>query len=335
MTRRGGFRLFVVGLGATLLASLEPTPARGQERTVDDVLAAVVGVRAEVPATARTAETLGTRREGSGVLIDASGLVLTVGYLILEAGITEIVEAGGRVLPAEIVAYDHETGFGLLRALQPLDAAPMAVGDSTGLGAADPVLAVSRADGVAAQSAVVASRREFAGYWEYLLPDAIFTTPPLAAFAGAALIGRDGRLLGIGSLFVGDAADEGRHLPGNMFVPIDALQPILADLLEHGHRTTAPRPWLGLSSDERGGVIHVLRVATGGPAARAGIEPGDVIVGVAGAPVAGLADFYRRVWALGQAGVEVPLTVGRPSGRREIAVRSIDRYGWLRLDPTY
>jgi S1-C subfamily serine protease len=321
---------------AMLLALAASVPAQAQQERIDDILAAIVGVNADVPATARTAGTLGTSRTGSGVVIDGNGLVLTIGYVILESGITDIVDAGGKTIPADIVAYDYESGFGLLRALQPLAVRPMELGDSAALAPLHQVLVVSRADGnVEATPALVAGRREFAGYWEYLLADAIFTAPVHRSFAGAALIDREGRLVGIGSLFVGDAAGTDTPTPGNMFVPIDALKPILAELVAEGRRKQAARPWLGLFAEARPGGIRVASVAQEGPAERSGLKQGDLITGVAGQPVSDLGDFYRRLWALGPPGVDVPLSVKRSGDPLDITVQSADRYDWLRLNPTY
>jgi S1-C subfamily serine protease len=178
------------------------------------------------------------------------------------------------------------------------------------------------------------SRREFAGYWEYLLEDAIFTAPPHAEFGGAALFGPDGSLLGIGSLFVADAVEE-QPIPGNMFVPINALKPIMGDLLRHGRPVRPSKPWLGVYTQEVRGRLLVTRVAPDGPAAKAGVEANDVIVAAGGEQVQSQADFYRRVWALGEAGVGVPLTVFKPRGVAEITVASGNRYDYLRLKPSY
>ena len=293
-------------------------------------LDAVVGVRASIPADARTAETLGTERQGSGVVIRADGLVLTIGYLILEAERAELVLPGGREVPAEVLAYDYDSGFGLLQALAPLGIEPVAFGESAGLGEDSRVLVASFAGPEAATPAYVVSRRDFAGYWEYLLPDAIFTAPPHRFFGGAALFGPDGRLLGIGSLMVGDAAED-RALPGNMSVPIDALKPILGEMLAHGRAARPARPWLGLITEELRGRLFVTRVAPGGPAAAAGLAADDIVLGVADKPVASPADFYRKVWALGDAGVEVPLTVLRGAEVARIPVASGDRYDYLKL----
>ncbi len=325
----GGRRRLLAALllwsgAAALSAQAPPDPAR-------ELLSAVVGVEAEVPLSARTAETLGTRRSGSGVVIDDRGHVLTVGYLILEAARAEIVLESTRKVPAEIVAYDHASGFGLLRAIPAIEVAPMPLGDSAALGEGDPVLVVSRGGAAGAQPAIVVSRRTFAGYWEYLLERAIFTAPPHPRFGGAALVGTDGRLLGIGSLYVGDAG--GPSTAGNMFVPIDALKPILGQLREHGRVRRPSAPWLGVYTVERGGRLTVNRVAEGGPAAVAGLEPGDVIEAIGGEAIASQVDFYRKLWARGDAGVKVPLTVVRGERRVELTVESADREVWLRLNP--
>ncbi len=324
LVRGGLFALAVVAAAAPGAAAARAGP-----------LDAVVGVRCEIAPDAFTAGVLGTEREGSGVVIGEDGLVLTIGYLILEAMSAEIVLSGERVVPAEVVAYDYATGFGLLRALEPLGLAPLELGRSADLVARSEVL-VAGADGPqAVVGAVVVSRRDFAGYWEYLLPDAIFTAPPHHAFGGAALIGRDGRLLGIGSLVVGDAAGPGTRMPGNMFVPIDALKPILQDLITHGRSRAPPRPWLGLYSEDLRGRVFVNRVAPNGPAARAGIAADDIIVAIKGQPVRDMADFYRKLWALGPAGIEVPLTVLTAEGLTEVTVRSADRYDFLKLRSSY
>jgi S1-C subfamily serine protease len=305
----------------------------GEGQTRANPLNAVVGVRAMVPASARSAQTLGSEREGGGVVIGPDGLVLTIGYLIMEAAQTEIVEQNGRVVPADIVAYDYDSGFGLLRPLARLASPPIELGDSTELSESTRVL-VAGPDGPS--PARVVSRREFAGYWEYLLPDAIFTSPPYRSFGGAALIGADGKLLGIGSLIVADAGGPGQQLPGNMFVPISALAPIIDDLLRDGRAAKPARPWLGLYTQELRGHVFINRVAPGGPADTAGVTANAIVTAVGGKSVSNLSEFYRAIWALGDAGVEVPLTLlssGQTS--REVVVTSGDRYDYLQLNPTY
>ena len=295
----------------------------------------VVQVTAHVPNDARTASSLGTRRDGTGVVIDSNGLILTIGYLILEASEVEIGGVSPEPVPARIVAYDHESGFGLLRAAQPLDVAPIPLGVSGDVDRTQPMMVVSRAGEFDAAGVYVVDRRDFAGYWEYLLEDAIFTAPPHAQFGGAALISRDGRLVGIGSLFVNDAATRERPIPGNMFVPVDHLKPIMADLLTRGRRADPGRPWLGVTLEEHRGRVFVQRVSPDGPAAAAGIAPSDLILGIDGVQVNGLADFYRKLWSQGEAGVDVPLDVLQGIGVGSVVVKSSDRYRYLRLNPTY
>ena len=315
---------------------LAPT-ARGAEQTPFDferLAAAVVRVEAKVPQDARTADTLGRERAGNGVVIDDGGLVLTIGYLILEASEVTLITVDGKAVPAAIVAYDHESGFGLLRALSPLRVAPVRLGDSAGIAERDPILIVASGGRTQTIGAFVVGLREFAGYWEYLLERAIFTTPPHPNWGGAALIDRQGRLVGIGSLMVPDALRGDRPLPGNMFVPVELLRPIMADLLA-GARPGPRRPWLGVISNESSEGIVVMRVAPGSPAEQAGIRRGDVILAVGGSRTHNVSEMYRKLWSLGEAGVQVPLQVRRGDASREITVRSGDRYRYLKLESAY
>jgi S1-C subfamily serine protease len=299
----------------------------------EEILKAVVKIRSTVPEDAFTARFLGTEREGSGVVIDSNGYILTIGYLILEAEAIEVVGPEGKPTSATFVGYDYDTGFGLLRADKPLSVVPMKLGQSSELGEGDPVLVASHGGRDAVQAARVISRKEFAGYWEYLLEDAIFAAPAHPNFGGAALIGRDGQLLGIGSIFTQVAIPGIGSIPCNMFVPIDLLNPILADLIARGRSGESPRPWLGLHADEAHGRVFVLRVISGGPSEQAGLQPGDIILTVKGKAVNGLADFYRKVWALGGAGVDIPLSALQGIQIRDITVHSADRSQFIRLKP--
>ncbi len=302
---------------------------------ISNLLSAVVALQSEVPAAARTAPVLGRTRQGSGVVIDDAGLVLTIGYLILEAESIQLTVGGSRQVAAEALAYDHETGLGLVRASRPLGVTPIAIGSSGPLVRGSQVLVASAGGYKAAIGAYVVSRRDFAGAWEYLLEKAIFTVPAHPSFGGAALIGVDGRLVGVGSLLVPDAAEENEPLTGNMFVPIDALKPILADLIAEGRSARPSRPWLGLYPQEIHGRLFVTRVPPGGPADRAGLKPGDLVLGVAGKSVTTLPGYYRTLWGLGPAGVEVPLNVLRGNLPTDIKIRSIDRRHWFRKPPSY
>ena len=305
--------------------------AAAAQQSPAEVLSAVVGLRSTVSPDARTAPTLGTERAGSGVVIDDNGLVLTIGYLILEASSVTLAAGEGPGVDASIVAYDHATGFGLVRAARPLAAAPMEFGSSAALEAGDPVLAVSEGGVEGVRPVRVVDRRDFAGYWEYLLEDAIFASPPHPFFGGSALVGMNGKLLGIGSLIVPDAIRGENPIAGNMFVPIDALKPILESLITTGRDPAPRRPWIGVYTEEYQGNVFVARVAEQSPARGAGIKPNDMILQVAGTPVTDMAGLFRAMWALGEAGVSIPLTLLRDSEIHDIEVKSMSRYTWLKL----
>jgi S1-C subfamily serine protease len=313
-----------------LLALTVPVYA---DSTAEEILKAVVKVRAIIPNEARTASTLGTEREGQGVLIDSEGHILTIGYLIVEAETIEVTGPEGKSIHASFVGYDHDTGFGLLRVDNTLGMAPIQLGQSTDLKTGDPILVAGHGGSDSVQAGRVISRREFAGYWEYLINDAIFTTPPYANFGGAALIGRDGRLLGIGSLFTQVVIQGLGSISSNMFVPIELLNPILSDLKTLGRSRKASRPWLGINSEEAHGRVFITRTTSDGPADRAGLQPGDLILAVGGKEVEGLGDFYRKIWATGDAGVEVSLSILRGMRIRELTVHSVDRYQFLLMKP--
>lgn len=298
-----------------------------------EMLEAIIKVRSIVPKEARTARSLGTEREGNGVVIDSNGLILTIGYLILEAESIEVVDAEENHIPATFIGYDHHTGFGILRAGRPLEVTPMKLGQSSNLNAGDPVLVVGHNGVNMVQGARVVSRGEFAGYWEYLLDNAIYTSPPHPEYGGAALIGREGRLLGIGSIFTQLMIPEVGLIPCNMFVPIDLLKPILSDLVNAGRVAKPQRPWLGVHLEETHGRVIVVRVSSGGPAEQAGVQPGDILLKVKESAVKGLADCYRKIWSLGKAGVEVPLIILKGTQIREIKIRSSDRYRYFQSQP--
>lgn len=317
----------------TLLAIAPWASAQQSRLDPDAILRAIVHVRVTALADARSNATLGREREGTGIVIDRDGHIVTIGYLIIEPDAIEVTTADGKTFPARPAGYDHATGFGLLKVQGQFGAPPIAFGESGKTAEREPVLVLPFGGTEAATRARIVSRRTFTGSWEYLLEQAIFTSPPSMRWAGAALVNRDGQLLGIGSLLVRDSERQGEPQPGNMFVPIDALKPILGDLIAKGKRDGPPRPWLGLATEELQGRLVVVRVSPGSPAERAGLRRGDFIVSVGEAAVRNHAELYNRLWALGPAGVDVPLRVMQGADTREVRVRSIDRVEYFREKP--
>jgi S1-C subfamily serine protease len=311
------------------------TPAAAENSRADELLSAVVQLKTYINPEGRTVKGLGQQRAGSGIVIDDNGLILTIGYLMVEAHSAEVLTNGGRKSAAEVVGYDHDSGFGLLRATEPLKVKPLSLGRSSELKEQDQVLAASFGGRAGIAPAYVMSLREFAAAWEYLIPTAIFTAPAHSEWSGAALVSRDGKLVGVGSLVVGDVTGRGKNLPGNMYVPIDLLPPIMGDLIAKGRPTGPGRPWLGLNAEEVRGRIFVSRVTDGGPAQQAGIHANDIVLTVNGETPRSLADFYRKVWSFGSAGASVPLNLLQDSGVKRIDVKSINRLDHLRLKSTF
>lgn len=332
MKRRGA--VFVVLLLGVAMAPATPAPAA--DPTFREIASAIVQMQATIKPDARTVRSLGPERTGAGVLIGADGLILTIGYLVLEASSVRVASHEGRTSAAELVAYDHRTGFGLIRAHKDMGLRPMELGASTPLKDGAPLLVLSAGQSGGVTPVRIVSRRPFAGYWEYLLDSAIYTMPPHREYGGGALVDLSGKLIGIGSLFVSDALKPESQSPGNMFVPIDLLKPVMASMIETGRSSQRPRPWLGIYAGVSEGRVYVNRLANGGPGAAAGLNVGDIIVGVKGRRVSGLADLFRKVWSQGEAGADVALDIlpfGSESLKiKKVLIKSRDRHGWLKLN---
>ena len=292
-------------------------------------LDSVVALRAEIPDDAFTAQILGTDRVGNGVVIRDDGLVLTIGYLITEAATVWLTANDGSVVQGYPLAYDFVTGFGLVLPLRPLGLPVIERGSVASVAADDDVFVISHGGRAHALKATVFAKREFAGFWEYLLDTALFTTPPHPEWSGAALVDDDGRLIGIGSLLLQETVGDDT-VDGNMFVPVDLLEPILDDLVQTGRSAAPPRPWLGMYTADRDGRLVVNGLANGGPAERAGVQAGDLVIAVGAERVASFAELFRQIWRQGPAGVEIPLTLARGGAPVYIRVRSGDRSDFLK-----
>jgi S1-C subfamily serine protease len=309
--------------------SAQPKP-EDYSYDLDRALSCVVSLRATVPADAYTAETLGTDRAGNGVIIRGNGLILTIGYLITEANTIWLTLADGRLVPGHVLGYDQETGFGLVQALAKLDVPALSFGSSARISASERVVVAGAGGRHHSVAARVVAKQEFAGYWEYVLDEAIFTAPAHPNWGGTALIGPGGDLLGVGSLQLQHAADKSSVQDINMIVPIDLLKPIFDDLLKFGRRNSPPRPWLGFYATEVENRLVIVGLADRGPAKRADLRTGDILLEVAGNEVSNLAGLFRRIWAQGNAGVDVPLTIYRDGETMEVRVKSGERDRYLK-----
>jgi S1-C subfamily serine protease len=296
---------------------------------LEATLRGIVALRADVPMDAFTAEALGTERAGSGVVI-AGGLVLTMGYLIMESESLWLTTADGRAVAGHALAVDFETGFGLVQPLGQLDLPEIPIGDSNAVEVGQAALLAASGGRHRAIETKVVGRQEFAGYWEYLIDDALFTAPAHPFWGGAGLIGEDGRLLGIGSLVLQQGDQHGRRTDMNMVVPTALLTPVLGDLTRFGRVNRPPRPWLGLFAVENEDAVMVGGVADGGPADKAGLRPGDRLVAVDGDEVPDLAGLWRRIWSAGTAGARVRLTISRDNELLHLTLHSVDRASMLR-----
>jgi S1-C subfamily serine protease len=325
-------------LGLTLLSvstaqslAQVAAPASAPRATSGDLQrfnSSIVRVNAKVPDDAGSSQTLGPDRVGTGIILDAR-TVLTIGYVTLEADAVMVTTASGKRIPASVAGYDHATGFGLVRTAVPLDGKPLPLGDSDAVSEKQKVLTLGHGEPEATEIFVL-SRKPFAAGWEYLIERPIYTFPPVNNWSGAALITADGTLVGVGSLIVNDASPSQKGVPGNLFVPVNLLKPIMADLLANGRRSAGVQPWLGMTTEDVRGNLMVTRLARNGPAENAGVNVGDIVVGVGGDRIGEQADFYRKVWKVGPAGANIPLRLLKGGEVREVTVKSIDRFDFLR-----
>jgi len=324
----------LVLLVSLLLGALSPAlaatdSAAGAQSALDNLKranAAVVGLEVTAVPGARSAETLGRQRSGSGVVIGPDGLILTIGYLILEADTIQVTTQDQKSWPARPVAYDLATGFGLVRPLMPLrGVSPVRLGDPVQASTGEPMMVSIGGDSAEVELTYLVSKRPFSGYWEYHIEGALFTSPAVGNHSGASLFNQRGELLGIGSLFVSDALGQAPRMAGNMFVPVDLLKPVLAEMQATGSTSQSHRPWLGVTSGEHEGRVVVARVTADSPAQAGGIQRGDVILAVDDEPVASLESFYKRLWKRANPDDEIRITLQRGEERRTIVVRGVDR----------
>jgi S1-C subfamily serine protease len=308
---------------------LQPNP-KDYGYDLERALSSVVTLRSIIPPDAATADALGTERMGNGIIIRENGLVLTIGYLVTEAETVWLKLFDGRSISGHVLAFDQETGFGLVQPLMRLDLPALTFGESSKTKVGDRVVVAGGGGRARSVAGNIVAKQQFAGYWEYFLDEAIYTAPFHPNWGGTALLGSNGELLGVGSLQLERTRDGGRAEPINMMVPIDILKPIFDDLVKFGRTNRPVRPWLGIYSTEMDDRIVIAGVAKRGPAQRAELKVGDVVIAVAGEEINELAAFYRKIWSLGAAGVNVPLTIHREGDTFDVTIKSGERTQFLR-----
>ena len=314
-------------MAGAALAQQAPA-ANSPAASSDPLFTSVVKIDTKAVNDAQSNATLGPKRSGSGVIIGPQ-LVLTIGYLMLEAEEVDVTSSRGKRIPGNVLGYDHATGFGLIKTLVPIEGRILELGDSGAVKEKQKLLTLGQGESESTEVTVI-SRKAFSASWEYALEKPLFTSPPVNNWSGSALATPEGRLVGIGSLIVNDAADGDTKLPGNMFVPTDLLKPILNDLVAQGRRKGPVQPWLGMTTETIRGKLYVTRLSKEGPAQEAGLNAGDIIVGVGSQKVGDLGDFYKKLWASGAAGTTFALQVQRGEQTQEFQVKSIDRSDFLK-----
>ena len=325
--------LIFVFLISTVSISLSEQKKITSEEDVRRIYQSVVKIDSIVPADARTANSLGTIRGGNGIVIDDKH-ILTIGYIVVEAETITITLPNGGVVPAELAGYDHTTGFGILKTILPSKLTPLQIGDSDKLNKEDLLYVLPYLTEGAPSAVKMVSRRSFTGWWEYFLDKPIYTHPMNTSFAGSALINEFGELLGIGSLYVSDAAAEGVPMPGNLFVPINDLKPILNDLIVNGKRTTDVKPYMGLTSNDDTGKVMVTRVNDDGPAAKAGFKENDIILKVNKINIQDTEKFYKTVWSQGGPGTLLDFEIERNNQIISLKLTTMDRNDFF-VKPKY
>ena len=322
-------RLIWAGLVAGLAGATQAAPVPVDDQTpghLSRASDAVVGLRSIAVDKASSADSLGRLRQGSGVVIRDDGLVLTIGYLILEAEQVSLLTDDGRELPARVVGYDVATGLGLVQSLVPLPLPAAPLGNPEDIDDDDTLVVISGGDDAGVSPARRVSRRPYSGYWEYHIDGALFIAPARRDHSGAALFNLRGELLGVGSLLVQDALGiGGPSVPGNMFVPVDLLKPILEEMLQDGRSARSRRAWMGTNCIDDDGSVRVMRVSRDGPADRAGLTPGDRIVRLDGRPVTGLSSLWQALWEGGAAEREVQLDIVHNGEPRRLRLHTVDR----------
>jgi S1-C subfamily serine protease len=284
------------------------------------LLETVVNLHATVPRDHPSAAVLGDERMGSGVIVDAAGLILTVNYVVMGAQTVQVSFLKGRRQKAEVVAQDFETGLALVRVKrQGLRPAVLAPTEALERGA--PVVAVG--------STATQERRaggghitylgEFEAHWEYLLDRGIVSSAANPGYGGGGLFDLRGRLIGILYLNLNEVARS------SLAIPVDAFQSNEEELVRYGRVVSRPkRAWLGVFAHALEEGVVIAGVVPGGPGERAGLREGDLIVSFNAEEISSRRDLYMRLWRH-EPGERVAIEVMRDNKLSRFEVTGGDR----------
>jgi S1-C subfamily serine protease len=287
---------------------------------VKHLLSSVVHIHTEVPSAHPSTRILGDERMGTGTVVDPSGLILTVNYVVMGGETIQVTLARGRALRAEIVAQDFEVGLALLRVKrQGLPAAPVTASESLTRG--DPVFALGSTGPRERRVAggLVTYLGEFEAYWEYLLDRGIVSSAANPGFGGGPLFTLSGKMVGVVSLNLNEIARS------SLAIPVECYLRNQEEFVRFGRVVSRPqRAWLGVFAHVLEEGVVVAGLVPNGPGARSGIQEGDLIVSLDAREVPTRKDLYLSLWRHAP-GEKMTLEVMRDNQVRRLSVTAGDR----------
>jgi len=299
---------------------LHPREAAAVPSYVGKVEHAMLGLKVRARANATSSARLGVHRFASAVVVDPRGYALTVSYAVMDAVEIEAVRRDGRAVAAIPAGFDLDSGLALVK-LEGSDWKSAALGQSrdVAVGMLTGTVGIDEDNDLVHVTGSVKSVRRFSASWEYMLERAFIVTPASASWGGSALVNDRGEVVGIGSLRLGEAPYT------NLFIPLERFVPVKDELIATGRvQSRVPRPWLGIYTSVDHDRITIDGFSPIGPAAQAGFQRGDRIVGVNGVNVRSQEEFYETLWRH-RAGEVIKVSVERNDRVVVISVQSVDR----------
>jgi len=285
---------------------------------IERVLPATVHIEARIPETHPSTRILGSERMGSGTIIDAAGLVLTVNYVVLGAEQVKVTMIDQRAYVAEVVRTDFASGLALVRIPEErLTALTLRHTSDVALGEECFVVASVGEGSARIANGAISYLGPFDANWEYVLERAIMTTAMNPGLGGGPLCDPLGRVLGVVSLNLNEI---GRF---SLAVPSDYYLDARDDFVDGRRPAVGARAWLGLFCYSVKEHVVIQGLLPGGPGEQAGLKAGDVILAIDGEDVGDRRSLYRRLWTH-PAGDPVTLKIFRGRETKTVTVASGD-----------